>query len=275
MIRELRYVNGRGESVSFGGESSPWGFGATDIFDMSREYVATGGRITSFRSGVREMALHVFMRSGKLADRDRFVDVTSYDVDAAQPGTLWAGGCFMRCWIPSASLTGWQYLDGFLAADVTVVSDMPAWVRQDRITLQVGSRQGGLNYPHDYPHNYSSGDGSSAVITNRFGVPAKLDIAFAGPCTSPFVVIAGNRYQVDVDASRGQLVIVRGYGRTRDVVVRQSDGRETSVFAKGVREEGAQLFAKVPVGRVGASWGGSSSVELTLTEERASVCWQM
>lgn len=274
MIRKLRYVNSRGDEIVFGGDSGPWGFGRMDIFDARQEYRSTGGRVTSFAGGIRELSMAVVMRGGSASERNRFADVTAYDVRAGVPGTLWAGESFMRCWIAGFELSEWDWYDSWAVYDCTVVSDRPWWVRVVEQTLEarVADQGGGLDHPHDHPHDYSYPSGTTAVVRNPFMLPARLDIAFAGPCVSPYVVIGQNRYQVMATVERGQLLIVRGYGE-RDIVIRHSDGTETSAFAQGVREEGARIFAEVPPGDLPAAWSGAYNVGLTLYEERTTPWW--
>lgn len=276
MIRKLRYVNSRGDEVAFGGGSGPWHFGKLDIFNLSLERTEVGGSVAAFHPGVREMSLAVFMREGSAAEHDRFIDVVSYDTHMCQPGTLWAGDSWMRCWIPSVELSEWRHYDSMCVFDCTVLSDRPVWVRsvvQD-ITPAGELEIGGLDYPYDFPHDYLFSGGTSVTVRNPFMLPAKVDIAFPGPCVWPYVIIGPNRYQVRATVEAGQLLLVRGYG-DKDIVVRHSDGTERSVFAQGVREDGAQIFAEVPVGDSVASWSGGYNVGLTLYEERMSPSWSM
>lgn len=276
MIRRLRYVNSKGDEIEFGGSSGPWHYGRTDIFDIKLEHRSVGGRVTGFRAGIREMSLAVFMLGGSASERDRFVDVVSYDTAVGEAGTLYAGASRMRCWIPSAQMSEYGHYDSMAIYDCAVLSDRPAWIREARRTLvpASGLTIGGLDHPHDYPHDYLYSGGASVELANPFQSPATVDIAFPGPCVSPYVIIGANRYQVDESVSRGQLLIVRGTGADRDIVVRSSDGGERSVFGKGLRRPGAHIFAKIPVGRHVASWSGPYNIELTLCEERTSPAWQ-
>lgn len=277
MQYQLKYVNSKGDEIEFGGSSSPWRLGATDIFNIEQEYRSTGGRITSFRHGIRELSLTVWTHHGTLAERDRLVDVISYDTAVGEPGTLYAGSSYMRCWIPAASIADWQYIEGLYTADLTVLSDEPVWVREHNITIAQhnGENYGGLNFPHTFPHNYLYVAGTSEYIENPFQLPAKVDIVFPGACPSPYVNIAGNRYQVDMDVQAGELLMIKGYGRKRDIVIRDAQGNDRSVLSRGVRQKGAHVFAKVPPGKSVASWFGAHNIGITLYEERLSPCWQM
>lgn len=215
MIGAIRYVNSIGEEIAFG--EGCWHYGKTDIFDTSCAHRSIGGRITGFERNIREMSLTVEL-AGPEEERRRLADVTSYDVRTGQPGTLWADGCSMRCWIPGAALSDWYQLEDRLTAELTVVSDDPVWVRSASVTLE--SRDdlvvGGLDYPHDYPHDYLYSAGASVVMENPFRLPAKCDIYIPGPCSDPYVIIAGNRYQVLGDVDKGQLLIIKGLRGPRD-----------------------------------------------------------
>ena len=209
------------------------------------------------------------MREGSLGERNRFADVLDYDVRTGQAGTLWAGGSWMRCWIPNRKVSEWEHYDSMAVYECTVLTDRPVWVRQEEIVLAAvePTDDAGLNYPHDYPHNYAYSAGASARVRNPFMLPCKCDIAFPGPCRDPYVIIGANRYQVKTEVQAGQLLIVRGFG-DRGIVLRHSDGTERSAFAAGVREPGANVFAEVPVGSLTAAWSGSYNVSVTLYDER-------
>lgn len=277
MIKTLKYVNSLGESVVFGGETddgkrSPWHYGKNDLLSFDLDYDTVGGAITSFYSGVRKFDLRVFLSRGTLAERNRFVDVVSYDTYVGEPGTLYLGDSYMRCYVCEYDPTKWHVSDGRMMADLTIASDQPVWVRKVSKTLMNYSTTltGGLDYPYDYPFDFLFSKGSSDSIVNPFMLPAKCDIMFPGPCIDPYVVIAGNRYQVRVTATKGQLVVVRGFGKKKDIVLKDASGSERSIFANGIREKGAQIFAQVPVGESQITWAGAFNIQVDLYEERYS-----
>lgn len=268
MIDVITYVSSIGERIEFG--RGCWHFGETDIFDTTQAHRSIGGRITGFEHDIREMGLTV-MCDGPESERRRLADVLAYDVRTGNCGRLVANGCYMTCWVPGVSPQDWYQIEDMFAADLTVVSDDPVWVRSASVTLE--SRDdlviGGLDYPHDYPHDYLYSSGASAVLENPFQLPAKCDIVIPGPCRDPYVIIAGNRYQVLCEVQRGQLLMIKGYGE-RGVSIRHSDGTLRSVFDKRVTEDGARPFAEIPVGRSVASWSGSYNVEVTMYDEGTS-----
>lgn len=276
MIRELKYVNSKGDEIIFGGDHSKWRFGETDIFDLSLSYTSIAGRIISFSPGIRTASLRVFIRSGELSDRNHFEDVLAYDTKVVEPGTLYAGGSYLKCYRKDVKPLDWHYFDGMYSADLGFVIEADSlWVRKASYTLMQSTeeRVGGLDYPHDYPHDYGYSAGTSMILTNPFQSPARCDITFPGPCVDPYVIIGGNRYQVEGSADKGQLIIVKGFARKKDIILRSIDGVERSIFNQGVREKNAHIFQTVPTGDNVAAWAGVFNITVDLYEERYSPWW--
>lgn len=270
----ITYTNSRGESVEFTFERRPWCYGETDVFDMAQEYNSVDDVITSFASGIRKLKLTAILLDDSMAERDRFADIISYDTRLCRHGRLTAGSSYMECFVYAYSVSNCAR-EGLAVYDLQIVSDRPVWVQKRTVTLMRAEREsgGGLNFPHDFPHNYSQGEQASSVVTNPFQLPCAVDIAFPGPCRQPYVIIAGNRYQVMEEAAKGQLIIVRGFGQ-RDVVLRSIDGSERSIFAKRVNEPGARIFGTVPPGKSNAHWPGSYNVALDLYNEGLVPTWR-
>lgn len=272
MIEHLRYVNSKGDEAVFG-PGTCWEWGSHDLFDLSMEAKRVGGRITSMRRAADDRHLELRMVGGSREERNRIIDLISYDANVNVMGTLYAGESWMRCFISGFAQTLDRMRDSVIRERLTVSLDRPAWVRSRSFSLVTYERPSGdgLDYPHDYPHDYKAGETNSALIENPFQLPCKCDIAFPGPCKDPYVKIAGNFYRVDVEASKGQLVIIRGFGHPKpDVVIRSSDGTEQTVFNDARRTYGEDVFAEVPVGRHTATWSGTQNIELTLYEERTA-----
>lgn len=271
MFDTIRYVNSRGEEIALGG--GPWHYGATDLFDFEVAPVAIGSYIVDFEREMSTRTLTAIL-DGPLELRNELADVTAYDRAVGRPGAIWAGECYLRCWILGTSPDDWYQVDTMYEAELTVVSDEPVWVRSRSFTLTPAQERdgSGLDYPFDYEFDYDASAGTSVVLENPFRVPAKCDIVIPGPCSSPYVTIGQNRYQVDVAVPAGSLLIIRGYGG-RGIFLRAPDGTERSVYRQGVRKEGARPFAEVPVGRSTATWVGGYSIEVILYEERDEPWW--
>lgn len=209
MIHKLKYINSLGEEIVFGGEicETPWRFGKTNLFDIELDYEQLGGRITSFDPGTREFDLRIWMTAGMMEDRNRLEDIFAYDNRVVAHGVLYAGESYIKIYRKAGSMSDWQYEDGMMTADLTLVSDEPYWIREITTTLTQEDvpTVGGLDYPHDYPHDYLYSSGMTTSLTNPFRLPAKCRIVFPGPCVNPYVIIGPNRYQVMESARKGQI----------------------------------------------------------------------
>lgn len=258
MIRQLRYVNSRGREISFLADKGPLLLGKTDIFDMERDYSAIGGTIVGFDAGIREASLAVLMREGDAGLHDRFVDVVSYDLAVGEPGE--ALGRQVLAEVLDQRVRAFRM--GLLRLDVHVGlhcahRQARLGARGDRDAHGQGrprDRRSGL--PHDYPHDYLYSAGASVTLTNPYSLPAKCDIAVAGPCRHPYLIVGSNRYQVLEDVDAGQLLLIRGFGGDgkRDIVVRHRDGTERSVFAKGVARPAQRARTCSPRSRGASQW---------------------
>lgn len=274
MIRQVRYVNSRGDEILFAGQSV-WRFGEMDIFNLSLDYNTVGNAITSFETNTREFSLSAIMRGGSIDERNRLIDVVSYDTYTMQKGTLYAGDSYMRCFVSSVDVSGWYYSDASENITLRIVTDEPYWVRKYSKTLTASTADTtfGKDYPHDYPYDYTTSSSASSELINPFMLPAVADITFGGACVTPYVIVGGNRYQVNASAAKGELIIIKGMAVSKDIILRSQTGGEQSIFASGVRRAGANVFAEIPVGRNAVAWSDAYNITFDLYEKRRVPLW--
>lgn len=272
---KMRYVGSKGDEIAFWGDRAPWQYGKSDLFNLKQSYRSVGGRVTDISCAIREIGLTVFMRGGSLEERDRFYDIVSYDFRTLSPGKLYVGQSYLSCWFLDYEVAEALKYKSQAVFDCTLLSDEPYWVRSKRYTLTGGSGEiaGTLDYPHDYPYDYVRQSDNMEQITNPFSTPAKVNIAFAGPATEPYLRIGQNRYQVHCSVERGQLLLIKGFAPKQNIVIRHSDGTETSALSYGERSDGSYIFADVPPGRHVAAWGGNNAIEVELFEQRSVPAW--
>lgn len=272
MDTTITYTNCAGESVRFAADG-PWHYRGTNLRDYEWEADTVNDRVSGFRMTPRKFNIDAVMRCDTAAERDRVTDVFDHDILAMTPGTMRVGGSRMRCWVIASSKDLWWYDDGRMHAELTVHADDPTWTRERTLQFRrVAQDAGGadLDYPHDYPHDWMGDDVSSSLVS-PFGRPCAARITVYGPAVNPYVIIGGNRYQVDATVpDRGLLVID---GRNRTIVSYDEYGRSESAFSRGVRSDGANVFAKVPAGSSPVSWGGGFGFDVTLVEERSEPAW--
>lgn len=272
MDNSIAYTNRDGETVEMRIDGT-WHYGGTDLHDYEWAYDTVADRVAGFRREPRDFSLKVMMDGGSVSERNRLVDVFERDVAAMEPGTLRVGASELRCWIVASSKSSWWFSEGIMGADLTVHADEPVWTREAGFEFKKVAGTGdstGLDYPFDYPFDYSS-SGVSSTIESPFAVPSACRITVYGPAASPYIIIAGNRYQVDAAVEDGGLLVVDGLART--ITVSNADGQRMNAFSAGVREDGANVFAKVPAGTHAVSWGGAFGFDVALIEERSEPAW--
>lgn len=269
----MTYTNGAGESIEFA-PGSRWGYGETDLRDWSWGFDEACGRAVGFRRAPRDFTLRAMMRGGSEAERDRAYDVLEHDVRAGAPGTLRAGGSSMRCYAVACSKDLWWFDGGIMRATIKMHADDPVWVRERTVDFPKDSGAahagGWLDYPIAYPYDYKREDRASQS-KNPFRAPCRIRLTVFGPAETPYVIIAGNRYQVNASVPDGCLLVVDG--REGTIVLRDRGGHESNLFASGVRAEGARIFAPVPGGTSTLSWTGDFGFSITYIEERSEPAW--
>ena len=272
MDNSIAYTNCVGETVEMRIDGT-WHYGDTDLHDYEWGYDTVNDRVAGFRREPRDFTIEVMMAGGSVDERNRATDVFERDVAEMTPGTLRVGGSELRCWVTSSSKSSWWFSEGIMGATLSVHADDPVWTREAAFEFKKVAGTGdstGLDYPFDYPFDYSS-SGVSSQIASPFPAPSACRITVYGPAVSPYVIIAGNRYQVDATVPDGGLLVVDGLART--ITVSNADGQKMNAFSAGVREDGANVFAKVPAGTHPVSWGGAFGFDVALIEERSEPAW--
>lgn len=272
MDKTAVYTNSNGESVELGG-ASVWQYADTDLHDYLWDYETVNDAVSQFARKPKDFSLPAIMRGGSLEERNRVVDVFEADVAAKVPGTLRVGECEMRCWVIGSAKSRWHFDDGVMHADLTVHADDPVWSRERTLEFYKEPQQpqtGYLDYPVGYPYDYKRDD-RATQFEAPFGVPCRFRLTFYGPVESPYVIIGGNRYQVDASVPQGGILTVDSVAGT--IVLKGATGSESDAFASGVREKGARIFEPMPAGAVDLSWSGAFGFSLTYVEERSEPVW--
>lgn len=209
----------------------------------------------------REESLTVFM---KPADADLFRKAADADVDARKPGTLVFDGVWKQAAYILESSVKPQYSG--VIANLTVALMDGGWhqvvsksfmPRGDVPTYEY------LDYPHDFAFDYGPIPDPEEVDTGMFQ-PAPVRLTVYGPATNPYIVVGGNRYEVNTNVPAGGYLVVDGLKMTIEVVTQ--NGTVADVFSAGERGSGlgggSYIFQPLPSGVLPVSWDGSFGFDL-------------
>lgn len=282
---DVTYVNGLGERLELGGDERSLHYMEHELRDWKWEWsTGVAGRVTGFSrrgSKPRELRLPVGIAAETGTEgielRNLVESVGDRDVAAREPGRLYVGDWYMRCWIVGCSPTDYWMDDRFAELELTLLAEQRGWVREDphAFAPETGDEgASGTDFPLDFPFEFARGR-TSKTVYNAGTSPQDLLIRVYGPATDPSVSIGGNDYRVNVDVPDGHRLEIDTMARTVRLVA--PDGSWTDAY--GHREPGAEgsgtyVFERVAPGASTVAWGNDFAWDLVLYDVRMACPWE-
>ena len=276
MDLSMTYTNHLGASVrvAAGGDLHLM---STDLLDHEWSYEIDGQHVRKLRLEAREATLRIGMWGGSLAERTRLYRTLDADAMAAECGTLAFHGYSLRVLPVAASLDAWWFADGIEEREVTLLAPRPMWCRDVTrpfpITSGSGTDQADLDHPYDYPHDWRRGSTARRISVNTVG-EAEFRLIVYGPATHPSVIVAGNRYEVDVSVPDGSRLELDTRDRTVRVIGRSGD--VTNAFdarVRGRRGGGSYAFQPLPAGESQVTSDNTFGFDIVIHDERTEPAW--
>lgn len=275
MDTTLRYESSNGEVLRFAADQ-PFHYGDTTLHDYQHDYTALGGKIVGFSHGIREFDLNIIVTGADEGERDRIIEALEHDVQTMQPGRLYSGDYYIRCYCTESSKDMWWFDDGHMHAKLKFVSDEGVWVREEYKLFKLGEVGGtGIDYAHDWGFDYVSNVMIQDITnTNFVAAPFKLNVF--GPVADPISIKIGEyTYAVNTTLAENEVLTIDG--RMKSITKRAADGTEESLFAARVGDQrlgsGYYVFQPVESGYNFVSWSATYSFDLTLYDERSEPRW--
>lgn len=243
----------------------------TGLHGWRTSYELTLRNLSGARRESRERTVDCAFSTKAEADRAR--RVFSADVLSATPGTFSYDGVSARGYVTGFDISS-QLIP--IRGQLTVVVLEDVWRTERTYPFEMGYSGDSewLNYPHGYPYDFGPPPPEQGVDVPGYGAhPVRLTVY--GPASNPYVIIAGNRYQVDVNVPSGGYLVVDGVSKTVEVVTQ--GGERTSAFDKALRGSGEgsgeYAFERVPSGYSAVSWPNSFGFDLTVYDEDGEPPW--
>ena len=251
----------------------------SDLFSHEWDYESEGQRVWGLRLDARRLTLPIGMLDGTLAERTELFQTFEADARSGVCGRLEFHGYVLECLPVAASLDAWWFADGIEERTVTLVAPRPLWARDESHSFMPtpedqGTASAGLDYPHDYAHDWGRTTEMERVITVGTAGESEFRLIVYGPATDPYVIIAGNRYEVDVSVPSGSRLELD----TRDRTIRRigSSGDVTNCYAarvRGRRGGGSYAFQPLPGGRHVITCNGTFGFDIIIHDERTEPAW--
>lgn len=262
----VKYVNGRGDELDLC-SSGIW-VSPTPLIEWELDVLDSSGTVRGFEYASRTVSLDGVVYEQGAAKR--LYDVPSYDVYEREPGRLYVGDWYVRCWITASSPKDWWRKDGSCRYTLKVTTDDPVW-RRDYMHSYMERQESeqGLDYPHDFPYDFGFRL-TTVTVTNDSYLPADLVIRMYGPCESPSVTVGGNEYGTDLDLVTGEYLEVDTVSRSVSIV--RINGERESAFdhisGEYVKGSGSYIFEQIAPGTQSVIWSGSFDFDVTVVERR-------
>ena len=272
-MNQLEYIPGiGGASVQMDGPESFVGI-AENLRSREWSYNLGYRDIVSATRPAREVDTTFY---ADFVTADQLRRVADADVMAATPGIFVAQQEWrQRGYILASQPNDIHY--GRLTTELKIALLDGAWWRLVVQTFMPPEEDGEdvyLDYPHDYPYDFMQTSHTESIESSVL-TPSDVYIVIYGPAVNPYIIVGGNKYQVNVTVPSGGYTIVDG--REKTIVTTLADGTPRNDFAYGVRGGGAgggtYIFEKIQPGQQEVTYGGSFGFDLGWYEEEGEPPW--
>lgn len=282
MDMSITFTNHLGKSMTFGAPEGSLHYFANELRNYMYSFDEYNGRAMNFRLEGKVVLFKIGIAAQDeeegLRLRDELYAVTTADVQAEKRGRLTICGYDMECTIVGASNGFYHKGERWLECELSVRVDEPLW-RSKRLhkflAPEVEEKSEFLDFPFDFQFDFTPRPRASTVesdSTQQGGSDFVMRIY--GPCTNPYVQIAGNSYRVNVKVPAGGFLEIDSMAGTVQVV--SVYGERTNAYKdrqRGAEGSGSYIFQKIPSGESPVSWSNAFDFDLELFDERSIPPW--
>lgn len=277
-MKDIFYLNNAGERLDL--LTPPYMLQTGDLFDYEWEYNSrftniNNSEITDFYKSVQQKSLTLsildYGTKNFYKAIDRFYEIVEYDVISKNPGKLYFGESYLKCYLIAPKKDNWES-DVIVDYECKLVTAYPFWISETTYNFysyEVSSNNN-KNYPGQYPYRYANGMTSNYIINPHFA-DSNFDLVIYGPVVNPQVVIGETPYLVNIVLEAGEYLKIDSRAGTVKKVMSNGD----IINAYHNRQKGRQFFKKIPPGRHAVSWSGSFDWDLIIYEERSEPKWNV
>ena len=247
----------------------------SDLRDYSWSYDTINSRISRFFRPITERKLPLVIVCADEVEanavKNRLLELTETDIEAKTPGKIYVGDCYTNGYITASVKSEYLIAKRYCKVELKLTSDDPTWYREQLHVFnqnQIGTIGMGIDYPFDYPHDYSvSMKGRNILCDSVRGSAFRLKIY--GEAENPVVNVGGNIYKINGSVGLGESLLIDSL--TKTITLTTSTGKKINWFDKRSRE--SYIFEPIPAGLNAVSWGGSFAFDLTVIEKRSEPRW--
>lgn len=272
MLEKITYKNHINEEINFG-ENNIF-VNTNDLHDFSWSHTSKNDRISAFKTGVVKKTIPVIILCNSEEDgirlRNKLYECAEKDLLALKYGKIIIGDYYFKCYISGSKKTDYLIEKRYMKASLTIVSDLPMWVKETTTTFGYGSAgkaSGNMDFNNDFPMDYTSNI-LEQTLNNTGFVDCNFKIRIYGACENPEVVIAGHTYKVNASVELNEYLEIDSIEKT--IILTHADGTKKNCF--NLRSRDSYIFQKIPPGISFVS-KGEFKFDVTIFEERSEPKW--
>lgn len=275
---EIYYQNSTGEKVYF--DRTPYKMlSETSLFDYEWEYQTQGynfQRIVNFGKSMVTSSFDLVINGSTKEEYKQnlknLLNIIEKDILHLTPGKLFIGNTYIRCYIYKNSKSGRYVNTKKSVVTLEIISETGSWIEES--TTVIGKMTNGvynqdfLDYPHEYPYDYTNSLTSQMVINEGYA-DSDFEMRIYGFCINPAVSIGNHTYRVYTQLDTGEHLIINSV----DKVVRKVKNNGEVINQFYLRDRDFYIFEKIPAGRNPVVWSGEYGFDITLLMERSEPRW--
>ena len=247
-----------------------------DLRDYSWSYDVINNRISHFYRSVKQRKIPLVFVGKTDAEavtaKNLLFEIAEADIHAMLPGKIYVGDYYISGFIIASAKSEYLISKRYCKNDLTFVSADPAWFRDKTYIFAKGSDAdssgGGIDYPHDYPFDYSVSSKNRKILCDTIQ-SNKFKLRIYGEATSPAINISGHIYAINGMIKKGESLLIDSVNKK--ITLTTATGSKINWFDKRNRE--SYIFEPIPAGINNVRYDGTFGFDLTVVEERSEPKW--
>ena len=271
VLEQLKYINHLGEEIDFGRDGMY--VNENDLHNFSWSVQSTNNRISGFTRGIQTKNVPVRIACTSKVDgivkRNRLFEVPERDVLAMEHGRLIVNGYYCECFVTASKKARYSISEQYMAVDLTITTDRPAWVKETEIEVKADSEwrpesDTGLDFSFDFPFDFNPSTDRISYLTNESFYDTNFRLDIHGAVLNPTVFINEHEYQVNTNVMNGQVLTIDSVAKTIYL-------DDENVFDARLRD--SYIFQPISSGELSIRWDNTFDFDLYLLEERSEPRW--
>lgn len=273
MLRSIKYVSGVG-GIEIELNSAIVVGNPSELFSREWSYTLGYRAVSGITRRAREVSFKAaFLDMGQA---DLLRRVCDRDVSKGQPGRIWVGDWFQRCYVTESATDA--IMNDALTAKLSMVLLDGVWRREHAVEFWAAPDQGGeaLDVPFDLPYDLGGAVPDETLAASDWA-ESPLGLVIYGPCYDPKITIGGNVYAIDGTVPDGARIEVDPLAFPRTVTLVNADGSNVDVFAQAHRGSGQgggeYIFEPVQPGVSDVVWSKAFGFTAKWYDEEGEPAW--